>query len=253
MRLRSAILIVIGACSLFGQAAQKHLSFEVASVKANVSDDPSTDYIPRLSGNRVAMHNADLISVVAWAHHLTNQNYQLAANRWEKALWDSYDIEALASDPPSDDDLRLMFQALLEDRFQLKVHWETRELPAYDLVAARSGAKLVRAKPGARVSMGTGGSACWIALEADGSHLVGHGASLEELAVVLSGKLKAPVQDRTGIAGMFDYDVAFAQSPDTPDVPVLTSAIRELGLNLEKSKGRFEVLVIDHLEKPSQN
>ena len=76
---------------------------------------------------------------------------------------------------------------------------------------------------------------------------------MQELAVVLSSRMRAPVQDRTGLPGLFDYNVAFSSGVDASTEPVLPTAIRGLGLNLAKSKGRFEVLVIDHVEKPSGN
>ena len=76
---------------------------------------------------------------------------------------------------------------------------------------------------------------------------------MEELAVVLTGKLKSPVQDRTGLAGTFDYSVAFSSGVDASDAPILTTAIHDLGLDLKKGKGEFAVLVIDQLVKPSEN
>lgn len=247
---------------LFGQPAQQRPSFEVASVRANLIDDPRdprytafTDYVPRRSGDRITMRNSQLRTILAWAYHLTNSNYQLVAGRWEKSLWeDSYDIEALTSGSPSDDDLRRMFQTLLQDRFNLKVHWETKELPAYDLVVARSGSKLSLAPPRPeKNSIGFGGSSSWVELTTKGTRLVGRGASMEELAVVLTGKMNAPVRDRTGLTGAFDYSLAFSSGVDGSDAPVLATALHELGLSLEKSKGEFEVLVIDRLGKPSGN
>ena len=131
------------------------------------------------------MRNSQLRSILAWAYDLTNPGYQLVAGRWGKTVWeDSYDIEALATGSPGDDDLRRMFQTLLEDRFKLIFHRETRELPAYDLVVAH---------------------------------------------------------------------VAFSSGIDASEAPVLTTAILELGLNLKKVKGKFAVLVIDQLAKPSEN
>ncbi len=202
------------------------------------------------------MHNSQLVSVVAWAYGLTNSNYQLVAGRWEKDLWEhSYDIEARAPGTASEDDLRRMFQTLLEERFRMKVHREKRELPAYDLVVARNGARLTPAPVRAvKNSVGFGGSSSWVELTGDGGRrLVGRGASMEELTVVLTGKIGAPVRDLTGIAGGFDFSVAFSSGVEASDAPVLTTAIRELGLSLEKSKGLFEVLVVDRLEKASGN
>jgi uncharacterized protein (TIGR03435 family) len=200
------------------------------------------------------MHNAALRTIIAWAYHLTDPEYQLVAAPTEKYLWDDYDIQALAPGSPNDDDLRMMFQTLLGDRFQLKVHRETRELAAYDLVVAKGGSKLVAAparsfKPG----IGFGSRSSWAEFRSDGKHLVGESASLEELVGVLSQQMRAPVRDRTGIAGAYDFDVAFSTGVDGSDKPVLATAIHDLGLNLEKSKGTFEVLVIDHLQKPASN
>ncbi len=76
---------------------------------------------------------------------------------------------------------------------------------------------------------------------------------MEELAVVLTGKMEAPVRNRTGIAGGFDYSVVFSSGVEASEAPVLPTAIRELGLRLEKSKGSFEVLVVDGVEKASEN
>jgi uncharacterized protein (TIGR03435 family) len=89
------------------------------------------------------MHNASLHTIIAWAYHLTNAEYQLVVPPTENIVYDDYDIQAIAPKSPNDDDLRLMFQTLLEDRFHLKVHRETRELTAYDLVIAKGGPKLV--------------------------------------------------------------------------------------------------------------
>jgi uncharacterized protein (TIGR03435 family) len=65
--------------------------------------------------------------------------------------------------------------------------------------------------------------------------------------------MRAPVQDHTALSGVFDYDVAFSDGIDASEKPVLTTAIHEMGLALEKTKGKFELYVIDHLEKPSPN
>jgi uncharacterized protein (TIGR03435 family) len=147
-----------------------------------------------------------------------------------------------------------MFQTLLEDRFQLRVHREKREMPAYDLVAAKGGAKLIASPPRSfKPSVGFGNISCWAEFRSDGKHLVGKSASVEEMVVVLTRQMRTPVRDRTGIAGTYDFDVAFSTGVDGSDKPVLATAIHDLGLNLEKSKGTFEVLVIDRLQKPTSN
>jgi uncharacterized protein (TIGR03435 family) len=221
---------------VLAQPAHERLSFEVASVKAILVDDPNADYVPRRSGNRITMHNAALGTVIAWAYKLTNAEYQLVAAPSEKHLWDNYDIQALAPGSPNDDGLRVMFQTLLEDRFQLRVHREKREMAAYDLVVAKGGPKLVTApsrsvKPG----IGFGSISSWAEFRGDGKHLVGKSASMEEMVVVLTTQMRAPVRDRTGIAGTYDFDGAFSTGVDGSDKPVLATAIHDLGLNLRPS------------------
>lgn len=76
---------------------------------------------------------------------------------------------------------------------------------------------------------------------------------MDELAIVLTRRMKAPVVNKTAIPGEFDYAVKFSSGVDESDAPVLTTAIHELGLNLEKTSGMFDVLVIDHLAKPNAN
>jgi uncharacterized protein (TIGR03435 family) len=148
-----------------------------------------------------------------------------------------------------------MFQVLLEDRFSLKVHHESRHLSAYDLIVAPGGPHLTPAKQrGVKITLGFGGISSWVQLAGNGiRRLVGSGASMKELATVLSRQLNAPVRDSTGIDGEFDYDLTFSRGAEVSDAPFLTTAIHQLGLDLKKGKAEFDVLVIDHLGKLSEN
>jgi len=254
----AALLSAIASWALLGQPAPKRPSFEVVSVKINTTNGPG-NFTPQRSGDRVTMHNAPVDVMVSYAYHISAR-YQVAWNVDipEGGRW--CDLEAIAPASFSEDDLRLMFQTMLEDRFHLKVHRQTKELPAYDLVIGRNGSKLKAAQPdinitvdGKPIRAGTGA----IAGGLDGLHLIGKGASMEQLLGSLSGRLKAPVRDHTGLTGLFDYNVVFSRDDNSAELssqPFLTTAIEEeLGLKLEKTKGAFEVLVIDHIEKPSAN
>jgi uncharacterized protein (TIGR03435 family) len=204
------------------------------------------------------MHNTQLSQVVIYAWHIRYPAYETAGDLRLPDGWNWYDIEAIAPGSPTDDDLRLMFQALLEDRFKLKVHRETRDLATYDLVVAKGGSKLKAADPDSKITVDgrpirSGG----VVGGMDGLHLVGKGTSIEQLVGSLSGALHSPVRDRTGLTGSFDYNVVFSRddSPsDTSGLPVLATAIQnELGLKLVAGKGSVDVLVVDHVEKPSAN
>jgi uncharacterized protein (TIGR03435 family) len=243
----------------WGQSPQPRPSFEVASVRVNTSNG-AVDFVPRRSGDRVTMHNTRLVQVIIYAYHVVNASYQISGNYQLPDGWNWYDIEAIAPGMPAEDNLRLMFQSLLEERFKIKVHRETRESPQYDLVIAKTGSKLKAADSESKIGaegrfIGTGRAV--IAGFNDGLHLMGKGATMDQLAASLSGQLRATVTDRTGLTGTFDYNVLFSRDDTPTDVagpPPLTTAIQEeLGLKLETHKGSVEVLVIDHVEKPSAN
>jgi uncharacterized protein (TIGR03435 family) len=251
-RLSLAVLTI--ASGLPAQAPMKRPAFDVSSVKENPGS-PYQDDVPQRSGDRVTMRCARLNAMIAWAWRLANPNYEIVTGPYEKLFSDMYDIAALTHDGVSDDNLRLMFQNLLEERFALKVHREKREMSAYDLVTEKGGAKLTPASPRPmKNSVAVGGISSWIEILGHGTQQVtGRGASMDELAIVLTRRMKAPVVNKTAISGEFDYAVRFSSGVDESDAPVLTTAIHELGLNLEKTSGAFDVLVIDHLAKPSAN
>jgi len=89
------------------------------------------------------------------------------------------------------------------------------------------------------------------------AHLIGKGSSTEQLIYQLTGRMRTPIRDRTGLTGTFDYDVIFALNDlqvDANSAPMVTTAIQEeLGLKLEKSKIPVKVLIVDHAEKPTAN
>jgi uncharacterized protein (TIGR03435 family) len=153
--------------------------------------------------------------------------------------------------------MQSMFQQLLADRFQLKTHWETRELPVYALVVAKNGPTLQPEKDPAHGGTSAG----------DGQ-LQAVSATLADVAAVMTqeayGELGRDVIDKTGIEGK--YDIRLKWTPDTGPAPLLNgapdpnappnifTAIQEqLGLKLESTKGPVQVLVIDRAEMPSDN
>jgi uncharacterized protein (TIGR03435 family) len=160
-----------------------------------------------------------------------------------------------------------MFQSLLEERFKLKVHRETRDVPEYQLTIAQSKAKpkLTPSKEGPLTvtiegrSLTQPAGKCGTSLWQEGSHIVCHAADMATIVSQLSGLLAAPVADQTGLTGTYDVNLLYIPDdrqlkPDAPPGPSLAEAIQEeWGLKLEKGKGPVEVLVIDQLEKPSEN
>jgi uncharacterized protein (TIGR03435 family) len=263
-QIASALLIVALRSTASAQSLISKPTFEVASVKQNTVNGPSDMRGPRRSGDLVVMHNTQLYSVIYYAYHL-NGKYQMVGFTPLPDSWNWYDIEARAGASATDDQVRLMFQSLLEDRFNLKVHRETRDIPEYELMIAKGKPKLRSSRDGPMKSTiegksftqraGTCGTSSWL----EGLHTICHAADMATLARHFSSLLGVPVADQTGLKGT--YDLSFLHipedrqlAPDAPPGPSLATAIQEeLGLELKKTKGPVEVIVIDHLEKPSEN
>ena len=161
-----------------------------------------------------------------------------------------------------------MMQVLLADRFQLKVHWETKEGPVYELVVAKGGSKLHPggSKPPTPGELQSWGDRKIPPIHQQGSSwagfdLIAHQCSMESLAKMLTGQMGAtPVVDKTGLTGTYDFDLRYKggsedDASDDPNMPrPLTEALPDqLGLKLQPAKGEKQFLVIDHIERPSAN
>jgi uncharacterized protein (TIGR03435 family) len=155
-----------------------------------------------------------------------------------------------------------MLQALLADRFKLKVHWETKQASLYELVVAKGGSKLQPTKIES-VDPAVPNS---VPPEARGpdiqSHSVAHGREMnvryitaKGIAGLIGSMLQANVEDKTGLPDRYDFTLRYTyQSSDPDSYPTLSTAIQEqLGLKLESARGAVDVLVIDHIERPTEN
>jgi uncharacterized protein (TIGR03435 family) len=162
-----------------------------------------------------------------------------------------------------------LVQSMLADRFKLKVRQETRELPIYALVVAKSGPKLEAAAPGVGIESHTR----HFLMGKD--HLTADGSDMAYLAWALAQQLGRTVLDQTGLKGNFKLALHWTPDPGQPDLsrgpadatlaadtppasdssgPSIFTALEEqLGLKLESTKGPVDVLVIDHIERPSEN
>jgi uncharacterized protein (TIGR03435 family) len=299
-------------------------SFEVTSVKPTA---PGPNFIrggaPR--GDRMDFTGANLRMLLQVAYGrigntLGGQLQILGGPAWMDS--DRYDIQAKADcsgGKLSREQTQLMMQSLLEDRFQLKAHKETRELPVYNLIVGKDGPKLkasadqtppplVAAGPpqpcdpeAANFTLpplpppprgggpdGRGGlpdlsnmprGAMFMMMSPTGMTMVTNGVPIGNLVNMLSNQVGRPVIDKTDLKGLFDFKLTFSpegiQGPfgplgpppgggpapgglsTTPNAsdpnPSLFTAIQELGLRLESTKGPVEVLVVDSVQKPTEN
>jgi uncharacterized protein (TIGR03435 family) len=148
-------------------------------------------------------------------------------------------------------------QAVLAQRFALKCHFETRQLPVYNLVVAKGGSKLTPtpadAKKKGSLDMNS---------DASGNHMQASGIELNTVAKMLSFGLGRIVIDKTGLVDLYDFTLTYTSDPDVassaaasgPFGPTIFTALEEqLGLRLESAKGPVPVLVIDSISRPSEN
>jgi uncharacterized protein (TIGR03435 family) len=180
-----------------------------------------------------------------------------------------WSVDARAEGNPARDELMLMLQSLLEERFHLKVHHESREMPVYALTVARKGAKLPAPKEGACTTPVPGrpepaAPPCGrvrISMSPEGILMEGGSAGMPELARVLAIPLGRPVVDRTALSGAYDIDLQFSAddpggaSPPADDTNsgIFTAIQEELGLRLAPAKAPVDILVIDHIDRPTAN
>jgi len=190
---------------------------------------------------------------------------------------ESFDIEAKAEGHPSITMMQgPMMQAILEDRFKLKIHRETRQGPVYELVSGKGASKLKPFQPGhctpnppGRPSPPLAAGERYCRGMASPRGLDIEAGTPGTVAALLGMILDRPVIDKTGLTGLFEIRLRFspddsperrsAVDPSAPaaaplDAPGIFQAIQEqLGLKLVPAKGPVDVLVIDHIEKPSEN
>jgi uncharacterized protein (TIGR03435 family) len=245
-----------------GQAPQ----FDVASIRPQPwTNEGGVNVFVR--GNILYGEHADLYRLVDFAYDLRSDDLQLSGGpAWARhgvlsnvAGGDSilYQVIAKAPDgpPPSTAQFRLMLQALLADRFQLKIHHVNRGLPVFNLVIAKDGPKFPANLSNVKesLSMRDGSAFRMSAVHVPLAKLV------EELAYA-AGR---PVIDKTGLAGFYDFeiawsprflrdDIASADRP-APDAPSMFAALEKLGLKLEPGTAPYDTIVIDHAEQPTGN
>ena len=151
-------------------------------------------------------------------------------------------------------------QALLAQRFALRCHFETKDMPVYNLVLAKGGSKL-QPTP----ADGKKGSFDWSGTRL-GTHMTGTGVELANLVGALTQSLGRTVIDKTGLSGRFDFTLTYSPDPDpgssvsaataadaTTSPTIFTALQEQLGLRLEPAKGPVPVLIIDSIQKPSEN
>jgi uncharacterized protein (TIGR03435 family) len=248
--------------------------FEAASIKPNMSGKDGGSIGPR--GDRLVATNVNLKALLNFAFAPASGvllNSQIvSAPDW--ANTDRFDVEAKLEGDAHNvpiQQMRLALQSLLEDRFQLKAHRESRELPVYNLVLIKNGPKLSAdqtppafssgfiqfSSPGEQLAPLPRG-AMRIVAGGSATKLLGVAIPVSKLLNLLQGQSDRIIFDQTGFTALFDINLEFSQpaaiSQSTESsAPSLFTAIQDIGMKLESAKAPIEVLVIDGVHKPSEN
>jgi uncharacterized protein (TIGR03435 family) len=256
---QAIVLTVLLALSLEvtrAQTVEQAPAFEVASIRPTEITDGVMSIGPSLNHGKLVINNVPLKRVVAAAFGLSEN--RIFGPEWLSAK--RFDFAAKAPAGVPDTELKPLLQSLLKDRFRLENHKELREMPIYDLVIAKSGAKMAVYPAEAREPEG-------IDLRQRGGGVRGSRMTMSQFATVISQFAGRPVLDKTGLSERYALILKFAPVPQSgpgarPDLPVpefplpdLFIAIQEqLGLRLQASRANLEVVVIDHIDQmPSEN
>jgi uncharacterized protein (TIGR03435 family) len=277
---RLFILLTSSAAICKAQSPAPRPQFDVVSVKPNTGTGRGVQ-IGSPSPGRFRAENVWLRFLIQNAWNV--KDYQIVGGpAW--AASDRFNIDATADSKTTREQMRSMIQTMLEDRFQLALHHESKELPVYDLVAAPKGGIRIQvskegscvprapdSQPPAPPAAGQSppvfcGSTQW-----SPQNVSGNSISMQQFTTLLANILQHPVIDKTGFTGTFDVHLNWTPDQRTPGMmapdvppPVLPSADdqgptlftvleEQLGLKLQPGKGPVDILVIDHAEKPSAN
>jgi uncharacterized protein (TIGR03435 family) len=230
-----APLVLVLCTSTFAPSPQ----FEVASIKPS---DTGGNYV-EVTPAGLTVHSATLATCIKWAYGVQFSQISGADSP------ERYDIVAKTAGPVPPDELKRMFQALLAERFKLALHRQSREMQIYALELEKSG-------PEFHESQGDGESQQQAKSKLNRQW---KWSTMAQFADNLSDAMESKVIDQTELAGRYDFALDLTSylpaDRERPDLPsMMLTAIREqLGLKLSATRAPVEVLVIDHVEKPSPN
>jgi uncharacterized protein (TIGR03435 family) len=249
----SSLLIIVSFPSLL--ASQACRTFDVASIKVNASGIGGG--YPELAqgSQRFTATNQLVLELIMFAYSVSPRQISGIPSRFSG---ERYDVEAICDQPIAKEQLPQMLRALLVERFHLSIHRELREESVYALVLGKGGPRIREAsRPGEKPR-----------LRQQGHRFTFTNAQISNLVGVLSQVTGRSVVDRTGLQGQYDFTLSYsppsrghagneelntqAAADDLPD-SVFTALREQLGLNLETQKAQVELIIVDRLERLTQN
>ncbi|SEB89290.1 TIGR03435 family protein [Terriglobus roseus] len=243
----------------------KPLEFEVVSVKPSQPGATGMRIGAPLMSGGLEITNMPPENIVQWAFGIFLSDQIVGLPDWAKQ--ERFDVTAKVGDAELEtyrkvtDPIRHapMLQKILADRFAMKFHYETKELPVYALVVAKGGSRMTEIEP----AIGPNGMKDGGGREVRRGQIRSMGQPMLPLVNQLTIELKRAVVDRTGLTGFYNFTLRW--TPDEEAAPtnhaleenaapsIFTALQEQLGLKLERTRAPMQVLVIDRLERPSVN
>jgi uncharacterized protein (TIGR03435 family) len=241
------------------------VAFDVVTIKRNKTAAGPAIIDSPANGDTINITNMSLRMMISFAYDMELHDQINGLPDWADSA--SYDLVAKVAESDGEAFRKLLprqrnplLQPVLEDRFHLKLHYQTKDLPAYALVIAnpRNGPKLTAVEP----SIAANGLPDPGAIHNIGRNQIkAEAAPITILISVLTQQLGRPVVDRTGLNGRYDFTLKWtpdlnsaASTADADAGPSLFTAVQEqLGLKLDSTKAPAQVLVVDHAERPTDN
>lgn len=245
---RRTAVAALAIAAVLPAAAQAPPTFDVASIKPVPPPIPTGGGAWIVTHGRFRAETCYVRGLVAWAYGVLPVQVKGGPDWLDP---EPYYIDARAADAEAGpDQIREMSRTLLTERFKLEVHREMQQGQVYTLTVAKGGSKLQDAK---------GGTKNWINWSGPGNVTFTENQGLLGLVNIISMLLGSPVTDETGLKSSYNFNLEFTNPrdprprlPDSP--PDLIAALQEqLGLRLQATKAPVEVLVIDHMERPTAN
>lgn len=242
------------ASAAFDVALVKQLDRSLAAGEPDLSFVGTSGKPFKIAGNRVTV-GGTLHTLIAYAYKI--KSYQISpVPSWADSLLFEITAKTPGEAVPTQDEVRPMLQALLVDRFQLRSHRDTKEMPVYHLVQVKKSSLFKAASPDETFS--------WNLSQGPGGTLRSKATkeSIDDFVQLVGVSTDKPVIDKTGITGDIDYDIlisppeaqgAGGRSPEEFNRAIVYAVIDQLGLKLESTKDAVEMFVVDRAEKPSEN
>jgi uncharacterized protein (TIGR03435 family) len=248
-------------------------TFEVASIK-RVNDVRANRSVGTQPGGRWQLSNMAIAPMIRTAYPSDTSDI---VNAPDWVMNETYDVMAKAAGEVSREQMELMLRALLAERFKLAVHYEIQERPVYALVLARGDGRLGpdirksdldceairaarKASPGAPLQRAANGApACGMSMQGAAFMTVQTGGQpIANFASSLSGSAGRQVVDKTGLTGNYEITLRYSERPPsdaTADAPpaIFTALQEQLGLKLEPDRAPLRILVLDHIERPTED